>query len=327
MSLFSRTSFYFPEKVLLNADLSARFGVKEEKILKSTGIKKRYIAAPGQLASDMAVAAANNFFTEHQVDRKDIDFLIFCSECYDYIAPATSCILQHRLQLRKNIGCIDMPYGCSGYVYGLAMAKSLVRSGIAKNVLFLTADTSTKTLPENDLELRSIFSDAATATLIDQPTADSMGDFVFGTDGSGCHNIYISRSGFRDPADAQFFNSEKLSNGKMIMDGMEIFNFGLRVVPKLITDTLEKNKLAFEKIDLFVLHQPTRFLLECLRKKLNIPEEKFMINIEEHGNTVSATLPLALHDAEKNGKLKKDMNVLLAGFGIGYSWAGTVIKT
>ena len=113
----------------------------------------------------------------------------------------------------------------------------------------------------------------------------------------------------------------------MIMDGMEIFNFGLRVVPGLVKDTLEKNKLNVGDIDLFIFHQPTRFLLEVLRKKMNIPDERFFINIEDHGNTVSATIPLALKDAEKAGKIKKGMNVLLAGFGIVYSWAGTVLKT
>jgi len=320
-------SFYFPEKRLDNTELSALFNVPEAKILKSTGIRSRYIAAKNELASDMALKATENFFTEHAVKRQEIDFLIFCSECYDYIAPATSCILQDKLHLNKSIGCIDMPYGCSGYVYGLAMAKGLIASGIAKNVLFITADTSTKTLAENNLELRSIFSDAASVTHLNSENLEKTGQFVFGTDGSGCHNIYISRSAFKNPADAKFMADEKLQNGKMIMDGMEIFNFGLRVVPKLVEDTLEKNKLKAGDIDLFVFHQPTRFLLEVLQKKMNIPAERFFINIEAHGNTVSATIPIALKDAEKAGKIKKGMNILLAGFGIGYSWAGTVLKT
>lgn len=327
MLMLPAISFYFPEKRLSNTELSVRFNVPEARILKNTGIRNRYIAAPNELASDMAVKAAETFFKEHRVNRADIDMLIFCSECYDYIAPATSCVLQDRLGLNKSTACIDMPYGCSGYVYGLAMAKGFLTSGIAKKVLFITADTSTKTLPENDLELRSIFSDAASVTLLEKDSIEQIGQFVFGTDGSGCRNIYISRSAFNEPIDEKFISEEKLTNGKMIMNGMEIFNFGLRVVPPLVKETLQKNNLQPEEIDLYILHQPTRFLLETIRKKMNLPEERFFINIDIHGNTVSATIPLALKDAEKQGKIKKGMNVLLAGFGIGYSWAGTILKT
>ncbi|MBL7935126.1 MAG: ketoacyl-ACP synthase III [Bacteroidia bacterium] len=234
--------------------------------------------------------------------------------------------MQNRLGLSNTTACIDMPYGCSGYVYGLAMAKSFVNSKIAKNILFITADTSTKTLSKNDLELRSIFSDAASVTLISENNFENIGDFVFGTDGSGWDSIYISRSAFQSPIDSAFIEQENLQNGKMIMNGMDIFNFGLKVVPKLVYDTIEKNRLKFDDIDLFVFHQPSLFLLETLRKKINIPEDKFFINIETHGNTVSTTIPLALKDAEKEGKIKKGMTVLLVGFGIGFSWAGTIIK-
>ena len=327
LTSLTKISFYFPDKILLNAELSKEFDTAEDKIFKSTGIKKRYISAGNELASDMACKAAETFFTEYKVEKKSIDFLIFCSGCYDYIAPATSCILQDRIGLNKTIGCLDVPHGCSGYVYGLAMAKSLILANMAQNVLFITADTSTKTISPKNLELRSIFSDAASVTLLNKKNCKDIGEFVFGTDGSGRENIYISRSAFRQPIDKDFIEKENLPSGKMIMDGLEIFNFALRVVPKLVLDIIEKNKLKMEAIDLFVFHQPSRFLLEVLRKKLNIQEAKFFINIEEHGNTVSTTIPLALKDAERSGKLKKGMNVLVAGFGIGYSWAGTVIRT
>ncbi len=318
--------FYFPEKQLTNKELSEQFNVSEQKIFKNTGINIRYISASDELASDMAFKALTFFFEKSNQSKKDIDFLIFCSECYDYIAPATSCILQDRLGLPQSMGCMDMPYGCSGYVYGLALAKGLVQSGVAKNILFVTADTSTKTLPFDKLELRSVFSDVASVTNININNCETIGNFVFGTDGAGYKSIYISRSAFREPIDREFIDSEKLNHGKMIMNGLDIFNFGLRVVPKLVNDVIQKNNIKFEDIDLFVFHQPTKFLLEVLKKKLNIPDEKFFINIEQHGNTVSGTIPLALKDAEREGKLKKGMTVLLAGFGIGYSWAGTIIK-
>lgn len=326
-SILSNISFKFPLNNLSNEVLSKEFGVDEAKILRSTGIKNRYIAADNELASDLAYEAAESFFKNSGIKKQDIDFLIFCSECYDFIAPNSSCILQSKLGLRNNIGVIDLPYGCSGYVYGLSIAKSLIISKVALNVLFITADTSTKTLPKNNLELRSIFSDAASVTYITSENVNTIGNFVFGTDGSGWENIYISRSGFKDPINSDFINNERLSNGKMIMKGTEIFNFGLRVVPQLVKDTLLKNNLEFKDIDLFIFHQPTKFLLETLKRKMGIPDDKFFINIENHGNTVSCTIPLALKDAEKNGKIIPGMTILLAGFGIGYSWAGTIIKT
>jgi 3-oxoacyl-[acyl-carrier-protein] synthase-3 len=325
-TLLDHISFYFPSQTLHNSELSRLFKVTEQKILKSTGIRSRYISGDQELASDMAYEAVETFFKTHSISRESIDFLIFCSECYDYIAPTSSCILQGRLNLAKTTGCIDMPYGCSGYVYGLAMAKSFIHSGIAKNILFVTADTSTKTISSDNLELRSIFSDAASVTFINSDNYKSIGEFVFGTDGNGWESIYISRSAFKIPIDADFIEKEKLQNGKMVMNGMDIFNFGLKVVPKLVSDTLVKNNVAFDDIDLFVFHQPSLFLLNTLRKKMNIPEDKFFINIENHGNTVSTTIPLALKDAESQGRLKKGMTVLLAGFGIGFSWAGTIIK-
>lgn len=325
-SLVDTISLYFPEETLDNKKLSDLFNVDEQKILKATGIKNRYISGKDELASDMAFRVVENFFVEYSIDRTIIDCLIFCSECYDYIAPTSSCILQNRLNLNKDIACIDMPYGCSGYIYGLAMAKSFVNTGIAKNVLFVTADTSTKTISPSDLELRSIFSDAASVTFVNSTNYNTIGEFVFGTDGGGWESIHISRSGFRKPMDSVFLEEEGLTNGKMVMNGLEIFNFGLRVVPKLLDDTLEKNNLKLEDIDLFIFHQPSLFLLKTLRKKINIPESKFFINIESHGNTVSTSIPLALKEAKEQGKLTTGMTVLLIGFGIGFSWAGTIIK-
>ena len=326
-SLVDSITIYFPEETLDNKKLSNLFNVDDKKILKATGIKNRYISSKEETASDMAYQVVEKFFNRYSINRAIIDCLIFCSECYDYIAPTSSCILQDRLKLNNNTACLDLPYGCSGYIYGLAMAKSFVNTGIAKNILFVTADTSTKTISPSDLELRSIFSDAASVTLINQENYKTIGEFIFGTDGAGWNSIYIDRSGFRNPTDRSFLESGGLANGKMVMNGLDIFNFGLRVVPQLVSDTLEKNKLKFEDIDLFIFHQPSLFLLKTLRKKLNIPENKFFVNIEAHGNTVSTSIPLALKEAREQGKLNTGMTILLVGFGIGFSWAGSIIKT
>lgn len=321
LNQLSKISSYFPKKIITNDDLSKISGqLQPDEIFKRTGIIKRFESAPFELASDMAVLAAEKFFTTSTVKKEEIDFLIFCSECFDFIAPSTSCILQDKIGLNENIGCLDLPYGCSGYVYGLALAKSLLNTNMATKILFITADTPTKTIQKDNIELRSIFSDAAAVTFIEQSTIGDIGEFVFGTDGKGWKSLYAENSGFR-------ITENETYKPNMLMDGIEIFNFGLKVVPKLVSDTLQKNNLAQEEIDLFIFHQPTSFLLETLRKKLKIEEEKFIINIAQYGNTVSSTIPIALNECVLNSQIKKNMTIFIAGFGIGMSWAATIIKT
>lgn len=315
---------YLPKNKITNAILASRYNTTEEEIIRKTGIESRFQADENELASDMAVAAAEIFFNEFPNKKNEVDFLIFCSECFDYIAPATSCILQNRIGLRQQIGTIDLPYGCSGYIYGLLLAKSLLKSGMAKNILFITADTPSKTIPKGSLELQNIFSDAATVTFLNHEHANQIGEFVLGTDGSGKDSLMALKSAFRKNEKTDIPHSFA---PEMIMDGIEIFNFGLRVVPGLVEETLSKNNLTKNDIDFFILHQPTKFLLQTLRKKMDIPEEKWVINIQDYGNTVSSSIPLVLSDLMKQNKLQKGMNLLLVGFGIGYSWGATLLKT
>ncbi len=316
---------HVPEQVLLNTTLSKEFNVSEAEILKRTGIEKRYLSAENETASDLAFIAAKKLLADNDISQK-IDFLIFCSDCFDYVAPATSCILQDRLKLPQSTGCIDLPYGCSGFVYGLGIANGLLHSGMAKTILFLTCDTSTKTLHPNNFEQRSLFSDGAAAILLSKNEKTPPNDFIFGTDGSGACDLYIEGSAFRAPLDKNFKREKFLPNGEMVMNGANIFSFALKTVPKLVNDTLEKCGLKFDEIDLFIFHQANGFILETLRRKMNIPPEKFYCNIKDYGNTVASTIPIALYGAEQEKVLKKGMKVLVAGFGVGNSWAATVIN-
>lgn len=318
-------SIYFPELTLTNENLAEVFkDISAETLFKNTGIKKRYISAPDEISSDMAIKAAEQFFSKEKIKREEIDFLIFCSEGFDYIAPATSCIIQHRLGLGKQTGCFDLPYGCSGYVYGLGLANALLSSGMATNVLFLTADIPSKVIHQDDIELRSIFSDIATANLITKK--NSVQHFVFGTDGSGYSNLLVDRSGFRNPDRTGKFSDSSLPNGQMRMNSTEIFLFAVKTVPGLVRQLLEKENCSVSDIDLYVFHQASYFMLEVIRKKAKIPKEKFYINIENFGNSVSSSIPVALKDAEEKGILKKGMKIMVAGFGIGYSWGGTIFE-
>lgn len=318
-------SVYLPECILTNAKLSAELETPEEQIYKNTKIHKRYLSGVDELSSDMAVKASEILFSEKNIDKSEVDFLIFCSEGFDYIAPATSCIIQHRLGLSTSIGCFDLPYGCSGYVYGVGIAYGLLKAGIAKKILFLTADIPTKVIANNDLELRSIFSDIATASIISLDHSKSDTQFVYGTDGKGALDLYVEQSAFRAPVNPDYKVPKELVCGQMLMNGTNIFLFAVKKVPILIDEILEKNKLTKEDIDLYIFHQASFFILDVIRKKMKLPTEKVFINIQDFGNSVSSSIPLAIYDAEKRGVLKKGMKVVLAGFGIGNSWGATII--
>ncbi len=324
-------SYYLPDNVLTNEELSRLFPeYTPEEIFRRTGIKERHFSSPDEIPSDAAVIAAEKFFKEHPACKKeDIDFLIFCTEMVDRRGPATACILQNRIGLPVTAGAIDIPMGCSGFVYGLLVAQSLVNSGAAKNVLFLTGDAATKVIHPADHELRMIFGDAMAATLISNNDSGSIGGFVFGTDGSGAQNLIVEGCcGAEKPTREwldKYADAGGMAYGKLSMNGTEILNFTLKRVPPMVKQLLEKEKLALEDIDLFIFHQASGFMLEVLRRKMKIPKEKFFTNMEYIGNTVAATIPLALYDALKAGLIKKGSKVMIAGFGIGYSWGATVL--
>jgi 3-oxoacyl-[acyl-carrier-protein] synthase-3 len=316
-------STYLPQNVVTNEQLAKEFNSSEELIFKNTGIKQRYGSGPGEIPSDMAVKAAEQLFVTSEIDKSEIDFLIFCTEGFDHKGPSTSCLIQHRLGLGTHVGCIDLPYGCSGYVYGIGMANALLTSLMAKKVLFLTADIPSKGSHKKDLELRSIFSDIGTASIIEK--AEGEQHFIYGTDGSGYYNLIIDNSGTRNPQLQGSF-LEGLPLGHMKMNSTEVFLFAVKRVPPLISDILKKHNYNIDDIDLFVFHQASYFMLDVIRRKCKIPKEKFFVNIENFGNSVSSSIPVALQDAEQKGVLKKGMKVVLAGFGIGYSWGATIIK-
>jgi len=317
---------YLPAKTVSNADLSKQFpGTSEEDIFRRTGIKTRYVSAEKEISSDLAFNAAEKLLASGDL-RNQVDFLIYCSVTFDYSTPSTSCILQDRLGLSRQTGCLDIGYGCSGYTYGLGVAYGLLAGGMAKKILFVTADIPSKVLRHDDLEMRSLFSDIGTASLLTLEKNKSHNQFVFGSDGRGALDIYIERSGFRTPTDEEYIKKTGLPNGQLLMNGTNIFVFANKTVPKLVEDTLKKNKLTDADIDLYVFHQANGFMLETLRKKMKIPSEKFYVNIDRFGNSVSSTVPVALKTASEEGILKRGMRVMLVGFGVGNSWAATVVE-
>jgi 3-oxoacyl-[acyl-carrier-protein] synthase-3 len=233
--------------------------------------------------------------------------------------------------LSKSIGALDFNLGCSGFVYGLSLAKGLIKAGIATEILFITAETYSKHLHKLDKGNRSIFGDGAAATLISSADYEGIGNFKLGTDGSGSQNLIIRNGGAKNnyKKDSKDFFDENgfvRNDNYLFMNGPEIFNFTIENIPLLVNQTLLKNNLTIETVDYFILHQANKFMLDYLRKKMKIPEGKYYQNMLQTGNTVSATIPIALKDALDKKIIKKGNKVLLAGFGVGYSWGATVIE-
>lgn len=314
-----------------NDDLAVLYpSFSSSEIYKKSGIEKRYKVPLGTLVSDFAVEAAECFFQKHSVDRSRVDYLIFCTECPDYTAPATSCIIQRKLNLSNNIGTMDLSFGCSGYTYGLLYAKALIESGIATNVLFITGDMPTTTIPVDQIDLNFLFSDGASVTLIStNKIGYRIGDFVNGTDGRGEMYLRAQSSAYNSPKDKSWYESAKTKNlftGIMEMNGEEMFRFAIQKVPILVDEILEKNNVSADDIDYYVFHQASSIILKSLKRKMNIPDKKFVNRIASVGNTVSASIPIALSQLKYEGLIEKGAKILVAGFGIGYSWSGTIIE-
>jgi 3-oxoacyl-[acyl-carrier-protein] synthase-3 len=323
-------SYYLPEYILDNNQINKDFPEWSiDKISSKTGIVKRHISDENEFTSDMAIKASQKLFEEYNISPSEIDFILLCTQSPDYFLPTTACLVQDKLGIPTTAGALDFNLGCSGYVYGLALAKGLISSNVAKNVLLITSETYSKFIHPKDKSNKTIFGDAASATLISTDGFAEIGDFELGTDGSGAENLIVKNGATRNPSLTgvdivdEFGNTKNDNN--LFMNGSEIFNFTSNAVPLLINKVLDKNNILNTEIDLFIFHQANKFILNHLRKKLDIPEDKFYIYIENCGNTVSSTIPIALKEAIKENKLNG--NILLAGFGVGYSWGSCIIKT
>jgi 3-oxoacyl-[acyl-carrier-protein] synthase-3 len=263
-------------------------------------------------------------------DRSIIDFVLLCTQSPDYFLPTSACILQDRLGLRTEIGALDFNLGCSGYVYGLSLAKGLLSASIAENVLLVVSETYSKHIHPQDKGNRSIFGDAASATLISKDMLSKIHEFALGTDGRGWNNLIIHNGAMRNRPQqkAMDWTDENgvLRNDDMLyMNGPEIFNFTIEAVPVLINQVLQKNKTSLDDIDFVIFHQANQYMLQYLRELIGVDENKFYVDMAETGNTVSATIPIALEKCLKEGRVKPGDRVLLAGFGVGYSYGATII--
>lgn len=323
---------YYPNNILTNEDIANQFpDLKIKELTRLTGVHKRYISGKGETSVDMGVSAAEILLTKNSIDRNSIDFIIFCSAGGDFITPASACIIQNRLGLPSNCGAFDFNQGCTGYIYGLSIADGLIQSNNAKNVLLITSEAITKTIHPDDSSNRAIFGDAATATLVSKNNNGSDNKFIFGTDGSKFDKIIIKHGRERYPL-PEYAEQDSLDNygnaqndSKFYMDGAEVFNFSVNKAPELVNSLLVQNNITIDDINYLIFHQANQIILETLGKKLKIPKDKLIIDISETGNTVSSTIPIALSNAIRSGKIKRGNRIILAGFGVGFSWGGTIL--
>ena len=328
--------YHLPENALTNTQLVTEFPEwTVGKIEEKTGIKKRYVAADDECSSDLGVKAAEKLFERGVCRPEDIDYLLFCTQSPDYFLPTSGCVMQERLGLPRAVGALDFSLGCSGFVYGLGLAKGLIETNQASNVLLVTAETYSKFIHPGDKSVRTIFSDAGAAALVqgcDERKSCAIGPFVYGTDGRGAMNLIVPNGGMRHRLNGlpavveQDAHGNSRSADHLYMNGSEIFAFTLSAVPTAVKRMLAVAERSIEEIDLFVFHQANKFMLEHLRKKTKIPSEKFVLALENFGNTVSCTIPIALREASRDGRLTRGQQVMLVGFGVGYSWACTLVN-
>ena len=326
---------YLPSGKLTNEQLAREWGDWDaRKIFDKTGISERPVAGAGECASDLGVAAAKRLFEDGLCRREEVDYLIFCTQSPDYFLPATACLVQERLGLGTHCGALDINQGCSGFVYGLSLAKGLVETGVASKVLLITAETYSKYIHPDDRGVRTIFGDGAAATLVSPVESQSelIGPFVLGTDGRGACRLIVASGAARQPRTSQapLANPDELNANRaaeyLYMDGPEILNFTIREIPGLVSRLLNRAALQMDHVSYFVFHQANKFMLEHLRKKLRIPEQRFCVNLERCGNTVSSTIPLSLQALLEEGRIAPGDRVMLVGFGVGYSWAAAMIQ-
>lgn len=320
-SMIQAISYSLPEYELSNEQITKLHPEWPiDKIFSKTGIKKRHIAATTEYSLELAIKAGRRLFSEHNINPTDIDFIIFCSQTPKYLIPTSSCILQDTLGLKTTVGAMDVNQGCSGYVYSLMLADSLINSQHAKSVLLITSDTYSKLIEPHDRSLKTIFGDAATASIISKANKNGIGRFEYGCDGKGAEKLIAQASGMYGLMKKTPYQPD------LYMDGAAIFNFTLEVIPNMVNKILERENLCPDEIDLYIFHQANVYILENLRRKIGINPHNFFIHLEDIGNTVSSSIPIALAEAIKQKRVKIGTKIMLVGFGVGLSWAATIIQ-
>lgn len=312
-----------PDRVLSNADLEKMVDTSDEWIVSRTGMRERRIADENTASSDLAVEAARKAIEDAGIDVEDIDLIVCATVTPDYMFPATACLIQERLGIKKT-GAFDLSAGCSGFVYGLSTAVPMIQAGIAKNALVIGVETLSKITDYTDRNTCVLFGDGAGAVVLGQvPEGRGFLAFDLGSDGSGGELLMLAAGGSRNPA-----TQESVLSGMhtLSMNGKEVFKFAVRVMNTATEEVLRKAGLAKEDVDLLVPHQANIRIIDYARERLGLSEDKVVVNVDRYGNMSSATIPVALDEAKRQGRLKEGDLLLFVAFGAGLTWGSTALR-
>ncbi len=321
-----------PQQIVSNYNFDLISPDERAFLIKTTGIKERHVAPDGITTADLCFISASSLLASYNIDKADIGLLIFVSQTNDYFLPATAAILQHRLGLEKNVMAFDVGLGCSGYVYGLTIAASLMQTlGISK-ALLLAGDISTTSCSPSDKSTYPLFGDAGTATLLQLPHTPTQWHGNMMTDGSGAEAIIVKDGMLRHKLSEASFKVTDSGNGvhrtpvSLALKGEEIFAFSIREVPASVETLMQQTRQSVNNIDYFVMHQANRLMNETIRKKLKVAPEKVPYSLDEFGNTSSASIPLTMV-TRLSEQLGHSQKLLLSGFGVGLSWGNLLIDS
>ncbi|MDI5950750.1 3-oxoacyl-ACP synthase III family protein [Flavobacterium yafengii] len=325
--------YYLPEKVITNIDLAKNNPEWNiEKIEEKSGVKKRHIAEPNETALDLAIKAVEKIFSSSVISKDDIDAVIFCTQSHDYVMPANSFLIHKHFNFKQSVWTFDYNLACSGYIFGLAITRGILETGLAKNVLLINSETYSKYINLKDRSTSILFGDGAAVSVISMEDFGGIVDVILSSSGEKFDSFYIPAGGMRTPKsdDTKKTIIDDSGNVKCLenihMNGFAVWQFISKNVSEQISTLLERNHLNVDDIDLYVFHQASKLTLDSLVKSLKLDRDKVFLNLENVGNTVSASVPIALKDAELNGKLKRGDLVLLSGFGVGLSWGSIIMR-
>jgi len=326
--------YCLPEKVVTNTHLNEEnpdWDMKNVEI--KSGVLQRHIAADGETAFDLAAKAADKLFSSGRHSKEDIDAVIFCTQSPDYIMPSNAFLLHNYLDLKEEVLAFDYNLACSGYIYGLAIARSLIISGTARNILLANGDTYSKYINKRDRSARVLFGDGAAVSLISASEDDEgITDVMLATSGKNYQKFFVPAGGCRLPCSDQTAiegidaSSNVRSKNDIYMDGMGVWSFIQSTVPKQIRALLTRNSLGAGDIDQYVFHQASKLTLDSLVKALRLDPNKVFVDLADTGNLVSASVPVALKKALMAGKIAPGSTVLISGFGVGLSWGSMLLK-
>lgn len=326
LSKISGTGSYLPEKVLTNDDLSKIVDTSDEWIFQRVGIRKRHIAADTEVTSDLAANAAQAALNNAGIDSVDIDLIITATVTHDKLFPSTATQVQRKINA-KNAAAIDVNAACSGFIYGLTIADQFIKSGFYRNILVIGVEILSRFVNWQDRNTCVLFGDGAGAVVLSANHSDN---------GAGLKYATLGADGFAPPewlelpAGGSAMPASKATVEQnlhfAIMNGKEIFKFGVKIVPETINLLLDKNGYTIEDIDLIIPHQANVRIVEAAAKRLGIPKEKFFMNIDKYANTSAATIPIALDEAVQQNRIKKGDKIILIGFGGGLTWGAVLYE-